>query len=303
MTDESLDNPVLEPSIIMYGDSKSDNVDKAPEDPVAEVLEEVTKNEVEVKKEEQSENKEATDHGESEGSLVYQFGEREITHDQITEWEKGYLRQSDYTQKTMGVADKVKAETSKQVAERLGDIDEKASALKQHVESMESMIAEFESSVDLEELREDDYTEYQKAKETIDNRRAKIKLATEAAAKAADESIAVKRGEQFRLLIESTPEWSDDKGQATQKRDDDFKMIHDYSKDAGYTDAEFAQVGNHKTLLVFLEAAKYRQLKSKSTESKKVKQAPKLIKPTQSTGGKGRAETRSPEEIMYGKSA
>ena len=292
MSDE-LDNPLVEPSDKFYGaesgkaevpEEVTAVVEKEPEETVVE------SEELEVK---------AGETEEDVGSLVYEVGEREITQKQILEWEQGYLRQSDYTQKTQGVAEKVKTEVTKKVSERIGDLDSKASALVEHTTALTALLDEVEGSVDLEELREEDYEEYQKTKETIENRRAKVKTASEAAQKAVEDANLARIAEQQQLFIGSNPEWSDDKGQTTPKREEDFKLISEYAQSVGFTPQEFGQVQNHKVMIAVLEAAKYRQLKLKTTASKKVKNAPKLVKPTQQKSTK--TDTQSDGDRFYAK--
>jgi hypothetical protein len=283
----------MEPGDAFYGNTEADNVE-TPEE-VAEVSQE-TPEETVVESEELESV--ASETKESAESLVYELGDREITQDQILEWEKGYLRQSDYTQKTQGIADKVKAETSKQVAEKLGDIDAKANTLVEHVNNLEAMLNEVEGNVNLDELREYDYEEYLKTKETIDNRRAKLKKATEDAQKAVDDANTARLTQEQRLLFESNPEWLDDKGQTTAKWEEASKSINDYARDAGYTAEEFGMLQSHKMMLTILEAAEYRRLKAKTTASKKVKTAPKLVKPTQTKSTKS-DDTMSDGDRFY----
>jgi len=289
-----LDNPLVEPSDKFYG-VESDKVE-APEVDAA-VVEDPEETVVVESEETEAITSEAE---EDAGSLVYEVGEREITQKQILEWEQGYLRQSDYTQKTQGVAEKVKTEVAKKVSESIGDLDAKASALVEHSTALTALLNEVEGSVDLEELREEDYEEYQKTKETIENRRAKIKTATEAAQKAAEDASLAHLAEQQSLFVGSNPEWSDDKGQATPKREEDFKLISEYAQSVGFTADEFGQVTNHKVMVAVLEAAKYRQLKLKTTKAKRVKVAPKLVKPTQSKSTKT-DNTQSAGDRFYAK--
>ncbi len=102
------------------------------------------------------------------------------------------------------------------------------------------------------------------------------------------------------MFIASNSEWSDDKGQATPKRDEDFQLISEYAKSVGFSADEFGQVTNHKVMVAVLEAAKYRQLKQKTTDSKKVKVAPKLVKPTQQKSTKT-DNTQSAGDRFYAK--
>lgn len=294
---DDLDNPVLEPSDVMYSDNDTDNAAPVPDEIVADASTEAPED-----THVESEELEAPDDN-AEGTLVYQIGDREITEAQLVDMEKAYKdrksMQADYTQKTQGVADKVRAETEKQVTEKLGDINAKANTLVEHATQLEALLNEVEGGVDLEELREDDYKEYQKAKETIDSRRTKLKEARDAASIATSEATVARLKEEHRLFVESNPLWTDDKGQPTAKREEDFKLIGDYSKECGYTDQEFGIMQNHKVLLTILEAAQFRKLKAKTTKSKKVKTAPKLVKPTKAKSTKTGA-TKSAEDIFYG---
>ena len=288
-----LDNPLVEPSDKFYG-AESDKTEVSEE--AAAVVEQAPEETV-VESEELEVNASETE--EDAGSLVYEIGEEEVTQKQILEWKQGYLRQSDYTQKTQGVAEKVKTEVAKKVSERIGDLDTKASALVEHTTALTALLVEVEGSVDLEELREEDYEEYQKTKETIEGRRAKVKKASEAAQKAVEDANLAHISEQQSLFIASNPEWTDDKGQATPKRDEDFKLISDYAQSVGFSPEEFGQVQNHKVMIAVLEAAKYRLLKKKTTEAKKVKVAPKLVKPTQKSTKTD--DTRSAGDRFYAK--
>ena len=291
---EELDNPLVEPSDKFYG-VESDKTE-VPEE-VAVVVEEAPEETIV-----ESEELEA-EAIEPEG-LVYEIGDRQVSESTVQEWEKAYddrkSMQADYTQKTQGVAEKVKTEVAKKVSESIGDLNTKADALVEHTTTLTTLLDEMEGSVDLEELREIDYEEYLKTKETIENRRAKLKVASEAAQKATEDANLAQTAEQQSLFIASNPEWSDDKGQATPKREKDFKMISDYANSAGFTPEEFGQVQNHRMMIAVLEAAKYRQLKQKTTESKKVKTAPKLVKPTQSKSTKT-DDTQSAGDKFYAK--
>lgn len=289
-----LDNPILEPSDKFYG-TESDKTE-VPEEVIAVVEEAPEETIVE------SEELEATTE-EPEG-LVYEIGDKQVSESTVQEWEKAYdnrkSMQADYTQKTQGVAEKVKTEVAKEVSQRIGDLDSKALALVEHTTTLTALLDEVEGSVDLEELREDDYEEYQKTKETIEARRAKVKEASEAAQKAAEDANLAHLAEQQSLFVASNPEWSDDKGQATPKRDEDFKLISEYAQSVGFTPQEFGQVQNHKVMIAVLEAAKYRLLKQKTTEAKKVKVAPKLGKPTQQKSTKT-DDTQSDGDRFYAK--
>jgi hypothetical protein len=293
MSDE-LDNPIVEPSDKFYG-VESDKTE-VPE-VAAAVVEEAPEETVVVKSEELEVT--ASDAEDDAGSLVYEIGEEEVTQKQILEWKQGYLRQSDYTQKTQGVAEKVKTEVSSKVSEVTGDLDARAKSLDEHTTALATLLDEIEGGVDLEELRELDYEEYQKTKETIDGRRTKLTEAKAAVKKATDEAFLVRAQQEQVKLHEANPDWTDDQGQSTAKKEDDYKLINDYLKESGWTGDEFNQVVNANHMQAILDAAKYRQLKKKTTESKKVKVAPKLVKPTQKSTKTD--DTRSAGDRFYAK--
>ncbi len=291
-----LDNPEMEPSDKFYS-TETDKVE-APEEDTVVVVEEAPEDTIVVESEELE-----AEVQEPEG-LVYEIGDRQIPESKVQEWEKAYdnrkSQQADYTRKSQGAAEKIKTEVAKEVSQRIGDLESKATDLTAHTTALNSLLDELEGSVNLEELREEDYEEYQKTKETIETRRTKLKEATEAANKAVEDASLANVAEQQLLFIASDPKWSDDKGLATPKRDEDFKLISDYASAVGFTPQEFGQVQNHKVMIAVLEAAKYRQLKKKTTESKKVKKAPQFVKPTQSKSTKT-DDTQSQGDRFYAK--
>ena len=112
MSDE-LDNPLVEPSDKFYG-VEPDKA-QAPEE-VAAVVEQAPEEAVVVESEEL-----VAEADEPEG-LVYEIGDRQVSESTVQEWEKAYddrkSMRADYTQKTQGVAEKVKTEVAKASALR-----------------------------------------------------------------------------------------------------------------------------------------------------------------------------------------
>lgn len=81
--------------------------------------------------------------------------------------------------------------------------------------------------------------------------------------------------EQRTLLKAKIPEWGDD-----TKRAQDRAAIESYLKGHGITKEEFATLEDHRFALVIRDAWKYGELqKGKPATLKKVKAAPKLLKP------------------------
>ncbi|MEE9532737.1 MAG: hypothetical protein V3W52_17295 [Syntrophobacteria bacterium] len=299
------DNPEVEPTFqaranSFFNNSNTEEDTATPPDEVAEVETPESTDEV-IDDANKLDESESEDLEESEEELYYQIGDREVPGSEIEAWEKSHTdaksMQADYTRKTTGVADKVKDETAKQVAEKLGDIEATATALTTHVTALDAMLAE--TDVNLEELRDEDYEEYQKRKEDIETRKGKLETAKADAQKALDEAHTVRANNELQSLVERKPEWVNDKGATTEQFDKDFKLINDYAKEVGYTEQEIKGLIDHKAILTMLEAAEYRQLKAKTTKKKTVKDTPKLIKPTSKSTTKG--EPKSWESVMFDK--
>jgi hypothetical protein len=71
---------------------------------------------------------------------------------------------------------------------------------------------------------------------------------------------------------------------ATPKGDAIRKEIREYAKSVGWSDQELASVYDHRAVLTLYKAMKFEQLqKGKPETLKKVQQAPKMLKPGNST--------------------
>lgn len=95
--------------------------------------------------------------------------------------------------------------------------------------------------------------------------------------------------DQKKLLKAKIPEWSDD-----TRRAQDKASILEYLKGHGISKEEFEQIGDHRQALVVRDAWKWHELqKSKPATLKKVKAAPKLLKP----GTKQSRESRQAAQV------
>lgn len=98
--------------------------------------------------------------------------------------------------------------------------------------------------------------------------------------------------EQRTLLKAKIPEWSDDTRRAKDKAE-----ILDYLKGVGISKEEFEQLGDHRYALVVRDAWKWAALqKSKPATLKKVKAAPKLLKPGTKQSRESRAEVTAKQD-------
>lgn len=112
------------------------------------------------------------------------------------------------------------------------------------------------------------FAEMQRLAQQIEGTKAQQKAAQEAQAKAWAE-------EQETLLKAKVPEWNDDK-----QRSQDKAAIAEYAKGLGITKEELDSIQDHRVQIVLRDALKWSELqKQKPATLKKVKAAPKLLKP------------------------
>lgn len=197
---------------------------------------------------------------------VYLVGDKEISLKRLKELEEGHLRQSDYTRKTMELAEqrKVLESNSAKVAELSSRLEERLSELEK------SLASEVES-VDWDELADLDPSEYLKKKSAIEKKQTAISKAQEEKTKL----LQAKASEEVKLLHSKMPEWSGEKGEAVRKADSDLALK--FAAELGFTESDLNTNVDHRFYLALIKAAKYDALKKQSPEvKKKVAQAPKV---------------------------
>ena len=153
------DNPSGSTEIedVLYGNSESES-EETTTDEVAEVSEEETE---ETEEEEQSESEGEEGQDEEEELSAIEIDGEEVSLDQILEWKQeakdGGLRLSDYTKKTMALAEDRKKVTSLN------------NELENSIAELKAIIDEGDG-VDLDELWEDDPSAARKHEKKLENR-------------------------------------------------------------------------------------------------------------------------------------
>jgi hypothetical protein len=203
---------------------------------------------------------------------------------------KGYSRTSDYTKKTQEVAEQRKAVEAQQAK-----IEEAARLRDQYAQRLsiiEQMLQQPEP--DLSQLKETDpigyavavaeQTERQKQLAAVQQERAR--LAQQQQSEQA-ERLKAHLATEAAKLREAIPEWQDEvKGEIIKKE------IREYAKSVGFSDQELSQVYDSRAVTALYKAAQYDKLmKGKIDATKKVTQAPRMLKPGTST-----PETRQTEQ-------
>lgn len=126
----------------------------------------------------------------------------------------------------------------------------------------------------LEKLRETDPHEWVIQKANLDDRHARITYALQQTQEQQKAQAQQFRDAEYQRLIEAVPEWKD----SEVFRADSKKLIGT-AKDYGISEKEMNGISDHRFLLVFRDAQRYREQQNKKPEVlKKVKAAPKVVK-------------------------
>jgi len=202
-------------------------------------------------------------------TLVYEIKGKQYTQEQLIEALEGGLRLSDYTRKTQLVA-----EDRKSVAAKGEKQDQLLDDLQSHIDLLAEMTDSEFDGINWDELREDNTSEYLRLKEKKESKRGKLDKAKSDRQKLLDDKRSELAGaEQSKLF--AAMGWQD----APSKQEADLKLMQTYLQGRGWTNEDFVDVINHKHMMAIMDAAKFHQLQSKaSATTKKVKQAPKVVK-------------------------
>jgi len=196
---------------------------------------------------------------------------------------KGYSRTADYTRKTQEIA-----ETRKAVEADRAKIEEAArlrDTYAQRLQVIEQMLNQ-DSGEDLATLKETDPIGYA-VKVAEQSEREKQLNAVRAEQQRLAQQQQAEHGERLKAhlaaeaqkLAEAIPELSDPaRGQAIRSD------IRNYAQKLGFSEQELAQVYDSRAVTALYKAMQYDKLVSNKGEaSKKVSQAPRMLKPGTST--------------------
>ena len=220
--------------------------------------------------------------------------EVEVTLDELL---KGYSRTSDYTKKTQTLA-----EQRKQVEAERQRIEEAAKLRDQYAQRLsviEQMLAS-QPEEDLATLKETDPIGYtMKIAERME-REKQVQ-----AIRAEQQQIAQKQQAEYQenlrrhlaleaeKLSQAIPEMSDPvKGEVIRKE------IKDFARAIGWSEQELAQIYDHRAVLALYKGLQHEKLqKSKPVATKKVAEAPKMLKPG-TTGKQTTAEQDAVKKLQ-----
>jgi hypothetical protein len=205
---------------------------------------------------------------------------------------KGYSRTADYTRKTQEIA-----ETRKAVEADRAKIEEAAKlrdTYAQRLSVIEQMLNQ-DSGEDLATLKETDPIGYavrvaeqsEREKQLAAVRAEQQRLAQQQQAEQS-ERLKAHLAAESQKLSEAIPEFADPVKGTAVKAD-----IRKYAQGLGFSDQELAQAYDSRAITALYKAMQYDKLVSNKGEAtKKVSQAPRMLKPGTST-----PETRTSQEV------
>ena len=191
-----------------------------------------------------TEQEEDDDSEEEEELDAIDLDGEEVTLDQIRKWKAGNLREQDYTKKTTALADGQRVLSAKM--QELNNISETLSAGEE--EFKKALIGDLDD-IDLKSLRDEDYPEYLKVKETIQERQSKFDELKEQASKARSAFVA----EQGKILSDELG-WDD-----KSKSEEDIAAFKAMAKEVGIGDQDASSLVSAKVMKALIDYAKLKK--------------------------------------------
>ena len=203
--------------------------------------------------------------------------EIEVTLDDLI---KGYQREADYTKKTQTLAEQRKqVESERQVIEQAKTERDQYQA---RLALIENALRSREPQENLEALKETDpigfavkvaeQTQRERQLQAIQLERGRIAQQQQAEQ---THSLNSHLTAEAQKLAEAIPEYADEQKSVQVKKD-----IRDYAKKIGWSDEELSSVYDSRAVLTLYRAMQYEKLMgNKAGVTKKVNEAPKMLKP------------------------
>jgi hypothetical protein len=194
---------------------------------------------------------------------------------------KSYQLEGHLNRKSMELSDQRKA-FEQEAQQKLGEVNQRTQQLQDAVTLAFNLLNEHYKTVDWQQLKLTDpeafntkYIEYQQHQQQIGNAFQTLNAERQRQALAEQEKFVAHVQSESTKLTHAIPEWADEKIAKKEKAE-----IREYLKSLGFSDQETGQVYDHRQVLILRDALKARQLQqSKPEVMKKVKAAPKLVKP------------------------
>ena len=206
---------------------------------------------------------------------------------------KGYSRTADYTRKTQEIADQRKAVEAEKA--KIEEASKLRDTYAQRLGIIEQMLKQQDSGEDLASLKETDpigyavkVAEQAEREKQLSAVRAEQQRIAQQQQSEQQERLKTYLAQEAQKLAEAIPEMNDPaKGQAIRTD------IRNFAQKLGYSEQELSQVYDSRAVTALYKAMQYDKLMSgKGDATKKVQQAPKMLKPGTST-----PEARQSQEV------
>ena len=216
--------------------------------------------------------------------------EKEVTLDELV---KGYQLGADYTKKTTEVAEQRKANDAERAA--IEEAKYARDTYAQRLQAIEQFITSQTPQEDLSYLKENDpigyavkVAELSEKKDQLNAIRAEQYRIGQIQQSEQAQAMQQRVAEEAQKLTAILPEFSDPtKGETVRKE------IRNYGKTLGFTDEELSNVYDSRHVVTLHKAMMYDKLqKSKPAITKKVSEAPKMLK-----SGSGNTKPNNSETI------
>ena len=235
--------------------------------------------------EEESEEPEEEEQPEEELYTVRVDGEDvEVTLDELS---KGYSRQQDYTKKTQEIAEYRKHyenaidQYGHEIAEIQANREQYVNALANMVQMEYGELQKYQN-VDWDRLKEEDQDqyllkrdEYREVENRMQQTQAHIQEETAKQQQEYQANFQHTLQEEYGKLVNILPQWEN-----KQFRSKVSSELRDFAKSKGFSNDEIAQLVDHRSILILLEAKAFEegQATKKEVKAKKLKNKPKVIR-------------------------
>ena len=208
--------------------------------------------------------------------------EREVTLQELIE---GYQKGTDYHKKTNALAEQRKAVEAEKAA--VEQAKQARDAYAERLKVMDQFLSQQMQGEDIESLKETDPIAYavkvaemtRQEKQLQQLRAEQQRIARE---QQAEQEVHMERriAEEAQKVANAIPDYADPKKGEKVRSD-----LRAFAKSIGYSDAELASATDSRAVVTLWMAAQYQKLqRSKPGVTKKVTEAPKLLKPGTATG-------------------
>ena len=208
--------------------------------------------------------------------------EREVTLQELIE---GYQKGTDYHKKTNALAEQRKAVEAEKAA--VEQAKQARDAYAERLKVMDQFLSQQMQGEDIESLKETDPIAYavkvaemtRQEKQLQQLRAEQQRIARE---QQAEQEVQMERriAEEAQKVAIAIPDYADPKKGEKVRSD-----LRAFAKSVGYSDAELASATDSRAVVTLWMAAQYQKLQqSKPGVTKKVTEAPKLLKPGTATG-------------------